>query len=824
MKRQRLPCREALSFALSRTASSHSVECRVVLRRLDRYVLSELVGPLSLGLLVYTFILLLQTFFRLAEMIIKRGLPAGTVGQLLLFSLPNIVVLTLPMSFLLAVLVGVGRLASDSELVALRASGVSLYRILRPVLLFGVLLAGFNTFLMLELLPRGNTAYMRLFLDIATRTIGSQFEPRVFYNEFQGKILYIFDIPPGADDWRGIFLADSVPSPDRPHEVLVAERGRLELSADGEQVSIRLENAVQHTLDINRPDRYETRRSERMRVLLRDRFATEERAKAFSRKSVRSMTWGEASVAAVDPASTPQGRAEARVQLHKFFAIPVACVVFALLALPLAFNNRRGGKSSGFAFSIGIVVAYYLMLSQGEKAAIAGELLPAASMWLPNVVLGASGLVLIAARNRDRSLLPGWLRHSAPVRRLLARLRGTASRAGRRSRRRGEGGRVGAGRGARRARFLLRLPRLRIRFPNLIDRYVLRMYFFVFLLVIASAVSLLVITDFTENVDEMMRNRPPGAVIARYYRYQSLQLAYDIAPIAVLVTTLVTFSLLSRSNEVTACRALGISLYRLALPAFVGAAATAGLFALLQAQVLPASNLKVAEARAVIRGEAVHRFARSADRQWQMGGGRFMYNFLHFDATRDALQRLQVFEFEHTGRLVARLYAEEGRHRVDGWVLARGWTRTFDGREQRGYRPFASEVEVDLEESPDFFAEEPRRPEQMTYGELADFTAELRASGRPQPKYEVALHNKLAFPVGSIVMALVGFPFAFRLERRGALYGLGVSIALGLVFILVFALFTTLGEVAALPPAVAVWSPSILFSLFAAYLFLGVRS
>jgi len=112
----------------------------------------------------------------------------------------------------------------------------------------------------------------------------------------------------------------------------------------------------------------------------------------------------------------------------------------------------------------------------------------------------------------------------------------------------------------------------------------------------------------------------------------------------------------------------------------------------------------------------------------------------------------------------------------------------------------------------------------MTFGELASYAAELRDSGRPQPQYEVALHNKIAFPFAAIVMAMVGFPFAFRLERRGALYGLGVSIALGLVFVIVYAFFTTLGEVGALPPAVAVWSPSTLFSLLAAYLFLGVRS
>lgn len=802
-----------------------------MLRRLDRYVLSELIGPLSLGLLVYTFILLMQTFFRLAEMIIKRGLPASTVGKLLLFNLPNIVVLTLPMSFLLAVLVGVGRLASDSELVALRASGVSLFRILRPVMLLATLLTAFNVYLMLELLPRGNSAYLRLFVDIATRTLGSQFEPRVFYNEFQGKTLYVFDIAPGSDDWRGVFLADSVLSPDRPTDVLVAERGRLELSPDGEQVSIRLEGAVQHTYDLNRPDRYETRRSERLRILLRDRFASEERSKMFERKSARSMNWSEAGAAAVDPTTTPQARASARVQRHKFFAIPAAGLVFGLLALPLAFNNRRGGKSSGFAFSIGIVVVYWVMLSQGEKAAIAGEISPGTAMWLPNLVLGGAGLLLLVARNRDRSLLPASLRRAAsPVqtwarlRQFVARMRRGRARPATESSAKAPTTHAGSLRRAAEARVVLRLPRLRLRFPNLIDRYVLRMFFLIFLLVIASGVSLLIVTDFTENVDEMMKHRPPGAVITRYYKYQSLQLAYDIAPIAVLVTTLVTFSLMSRSNEVTACRALGISLYRMALPAFGGALAIAALFAAMQAQVLPASNLKVAEARAVIKGQPLQRFARSADRQWQMGRGSFMYNFLHFDAKHSALQRLQVFEFDPAGGLVARLYAEEGRYEENGWVLARGWTRNFAGREQRGFRPFTGAVEVDLEEPPSFFAEEPRRPEQMTYGELAEFTAELRESGRPQPKYEVALHNKLAFPIGSIVMALVGFPFAFRLERRGALYGLGVSIALGLVFILVFAFFTTLGEVAALPPAIAVWSPSLLFSLLAAYLFTGVRS
>jgi lipopolysaccharide export system permease protein len=112
----------------------------------------------------------------------------------------------------------------------------------------------------------------------------------------------------------------------------------------------------------------------------------------------------------------------------------------------------------------------------------------------------------------------------------------------------------------------------------------------------------------------------------------------------------------------------------------------------------------------------------------------------------------------------------------------------------------------------------------MSFGELREYVREVRESGQSAPALEVALHNRIAFPFASVVMALVALPFAFRLERRGALYGLGVAIGLGIVFMAVFAFFRTLGEVGSFPAVIAVWSPSTIFALLASYLFLGVRS
>lgn len=796
------------------------------MRRLDRYVLSETLGPLGLGLLVYTFILLVQRFFSLAEMIIRRGVPALTVGQLLLYSLPNIIVLTLPMALLLGVLLGIGRLASDSELIALRASGVSVFKLVRPILLLSVLLAILNMVLMLWVLPAGNQAYSQKLIEIVTRTVGQKFEPRVFYSEFQGKTLWLFDVEPDGT-WKGVFLADSVPS--EKSSVFVARSGRIEVDDAGERVVLRLDQAVEHSYDFSRPSVYEIRRHNRLSLLLRDRFASEERSRLASKRTMRALSYSEHRAIARDPTAAPEMRNLARVEMHKRFAIPTACVALGLLAVPLGFTNRRGGKSSGFALSIGIVVLYHVLLTQGEEAARLGSLPPGLAMWLPNILLGLAALALLYQKNRDLPLIPRWLRHGGLIRGVESAARRLAEFGARTYRRERKGPRPGTGR--RRAlvrrttsaagRILLLVPRPRLRFPNRLDRYVLQRFGAVLGLVLASGIALSIIADFTENLDEVLKNKPGAAVLFRYYKYVSLEMAYEVAPIAALVTTLVTFGLLSRTNEVVAAKALGVSLFRLGLPALAGAGVLALVCAFLQAEVLPASNQKVAEAKDRIRGRP-RMVVRSPDKQWLFGQGRFMYNFLAFDPKAGALQRLQVFEFDDEHRLVARLLADQARYSPAGWIFDGGWSRSFAGGSD--LRTFDKPVRVDLPEPPEYFAGQEPRPAQMTYTQLKEYVRELRDAGQRRPDLEVAQLNKIAFPIGAVVMALVALPFAFRMERRGTLYGLGVAIVLGMVFMAVYALFKTLGEVGTFPAAVAVWSPGVLFSLLSAYLFLGVRS
>ncbi|HEY0510949.1 MAG TPA: LPS export ABC transporter permease LptG [Thermoanaerobaculia bacterium] len=795
-------------------------------RRLDRYIVTEILGPLGLGFLVYTFILLIRFLFQSAEMIIRRGLPVSIVGRLLLMTLPNIVVLTLPMSLLFGTLIAVGRLSSDSELIAMRASGTSLLTLYRPILLLSGTLTLLNTLLMVYVLPWGNHALQELRLEIATETVSQQVEPRVFYEEWEGKVVYVFEVPQGSKRWKGVFLAESIPATQN-NQVTIADWGEVLVDPAGERVVLRLYNATQHKVDLNSPDRYEISRHKRLDLVLDDQFTSEQKAKLSASKGIRELTLSELRDLQRDPSAATEQRNLARVEVHKKFSIPAACLVFGLFALPLGINNRRGGKASGFALSIGVLILYYLMLNNGEEAARFGKMPAWLAMWAPNILLAGLGLFLLVRRNRDKSLLltriDRWIREDVWGGILrLKNVRRTRRKELKEERLRREA--EGPKREPRGPRLLLRLPRLRIVFPNLLDRYVTKLFSWIFLLVVLSGVSLFVIFDLSENFDDILKNKVATGVVLNYYKYLSLQMFYDIAPIVILVTTLLTFSLLARTNEITACKALGMSLYRLSLPALASALLVTLFCGYLENSILPASNEKVARLKDRIHGKETARTYRRADRQWLFGQGRYIYNYIHYDPQQASLQRLQVFDFDDQHRLTRRLFTENAHYIGDAWVFTNGWARSFQGVDVTAYTRFKDPKIVRYPETPEYFDSEIRPPEQMRYGELKDYIRELKESGQSVPELQVQLEEKIALPVSSLIMALVALPFAFRLGRQGALYGIGLSIGLGIVFMAVFAFFTKLGEAGALPPIVAVWSPGAIFALLSSYLFLGVRS
>ncbi len=810
-------------------------------RLLDRYILRETIGPLALGLLVFTFLAVLQELFQLAELIIERDIEVQVVLRLLAYSLPHIIVLTIPMAFLFAILLAIGRMAADSELVAMRASGISLFSIYRPVLVMSLLLAALTTYLMTVILPAGNKATLELQLAILQGSVNQQVRPGVFHDGLEGRILYVFESAENGDGWRGVFLADAVPGPRQ--QVIVGETGAINVApGNGRPPLLMFGLADVHEVDTNDPGAYRLQRLRDANIVIEDNELRHSEGLVLA-KDVRSMTLPELRRTAGDPAVIPEKRTKARVEIHKRFAIPGACLVFGLYGIPLGVRNRRTGRSSGFLVSVTMFLFYYVMLGNGEEAAVNGQVPPWLAMWAPNILLVLLGAFLLWRRNRDKTLMIGvvdrYLREHL-WRRLLRlgrrrQVRGRRKRALEDRLARARTQSLAPGGSPAGPRLRLRIEPISLRFPGVMDRYIFGVFSRVFVITVLAALAIFIVSDFTQLIDEMFENDVPSSVFAAYYAYLSLKIFHEAAPVLVLVTTLVTFGLLSQRNEVVAAKALGFSLFRLAIPALAAAAGVALLSAALENSVLPASNARVAELEDRIRGRASPiRSYHGANRQWRYAqddtGAAYIYNYRHYDADRQTLQRLQVFRFDPEHRLIGRLYAAAARYvpgsgaEPGGWQLVDAWVREFDGLTVASSSGFAGPRPVDLPEGPDFFDTEVRYADQMNRRELRRYVKDLTAAGVAVPELRMQLHNKTALPVVCFVMGLLALPFAFRLGRQGALYGIGLSIMLGIVYYVVISIFVALGQSEALPPLIAAWSPNALFGTFALYLFLGVRT
>jgi LPS export ABC transporter permease LptG/LPS export ABC transporter permease LptF len=781
------------------------------MKLITRYILKEMIGPTCLGFAFYTFIILMQSLFTFAGMIIRRSLPAATVGKLLLLSLPHIIVLTVPMSLLFGILIAVGRLSSDSEIIAMRALGLSTRAIYRPVFIFSFAMFLLNLYLMNVVLPRGNTELQSLKAEVFTSSIEKEIKPRVFYDEYENLMIYVNDIDARTGEWRGVFVADSrtdegqepVPSGQRTSQkIIVAETGDLSIMRNSKQVWLNLHNAETHVWDPRKPERYDLTRNVFQRMRLPDKFSTDPTGYV---RSLREMNLREL----FDQVRmAKKGDREtynlAHVEIHKKFAIPFACLVFGVVGLPLGITNRRGGKSSGFSLSIAIILFYYVMINNGEHLAEVGKIPPSVGMWAPNLILLALGIFLLVRANRDL----GGRRDTTLLGRLLklfaSRRRQTVT--------------------ATVEEEPAILNRLDITFPNILDRYILREFLKILALVLISTAALYIIVDYTELSGDVRANHIAFPVVFAYYRFLLFQIVNYTLPISVLVATLVTFGIFSKNNEVTAFKSGGVSLYRVALP-IVGIAVLMSFLSYVMGDyVLPYSNQRVDQLRNKIKGKGAVA-VQSQQKLWFLGKGRYIINFLSYDRNARQLSQVQVFELHPTRfRLTRRIYAERARWDGQGWVFERGWIASFADNGTSTYTPFVDPIRLYYRERPDDFATEVKAPDQMTFTQLHRYIEAIRKSGYAAEALTVKLYAKTSWPFISVVMALIALPFAFRIGKRGALYGVGIALVVGIVYWMVFAIFTKFGEVGNLPPLLSAWSANVLFAIAALYLYLHVET
>ncbi len=800
---------------------------------LTRYIIKEMIGPTVLGFLFYTSIILMQQLFAWAGMIINRSLSAATVGKLLLLSLPHIIVLTLPMSLLFGILIAIGRLSSDSEIIAMRALGMSTRMIYRPVFIFSAAMFMLNVYLINVIVPKGNKQFQSLRNEVATSYVQKEVRPRVFFDQYPDVTIYVNDVNPHTGEWKGVFVADSrldsnfdqstpqkvveaaarqqqasaLGLPQRNgQKISVARRGSIITLKPSGQIWLNLYGAQNHLWDPRKPDRYDVTVNEVQRIFLGDKLADTRYTPSLREMNLRELI---DQVRLLRMTTDKETYNLAWVEIHKKFSIPFACIVFGVLGLPLGITNRRGGKSSGFSLSIAIILFYYVAISNGETLAADGKITPFIGMWAANIVLLAVGIYLLARANRD---VGSQRPERGILRRSMRRIGGLFQ-----SRRTRETAEEGPS----------ILSRLDVTFPNIIDRYVLREFMKVLGLVLISVAALFIVIDYTEIATDIRTNHIAFHTVFAYYRFLIFQILNWTLPISVLVATLVTFGMLSKNNEVTAIKSGGVSLFRVAAPIVAIATIIGVLSYFLLDFVLPYSNQRVDSLHTLIRkGKAAAVASANQQRLWMVGKGRYLINFLNYDKNLNELSQVQIFELHPTEfRLTRRVYAQRARWNGRAWVFENGWIRSFgDQGEVLAESTITTPLALYYRETPEDFATEVRTPDQMTFAQLRRYIDTIRRAGYSAEALSVKLWTKTSWPALSVVMALIALPFAFKIGKRGALYGIGIALVLGIFYWIVFAVFTKFGEVGNLPPVLSAWSANILFAIAAVYLFLNVET
>lgn len=395
-----------------------------------RYVFREVISPSFLGLCVYVLVLIMNALFELAELAIKKDLALRTVLTILVLYLPRVLVMTIPMAVLLGVLVGIGRLSTDSEVIAMRASGVSYWKVLYPVLCLGIAGWAISSFLLLGVEPGANYKRHEVTSKMMYSTdLRREIKPRVFFEEIPGMLLYADEVHKGGDFLERVFIYQS--EKGGKELATVARRAQIEYDRDNGIARFFLEGGVTHNTTPADSESYQLSSFERQMIVkepdesfrLRSTILSRPLPKNYQEQNLGELAHSIARAGSIDHVET-RNRVIGHILAikHERFALPVACLVFAILGVPLGIMNRRGGKASGFSLSIGISIVYWIFYSAGQNLVSRGRLSPHVGLWTGNALLGALGVVLLLLRERSERLQLSIL-FPARLQRTLASLR-----------------------------------------------------------------------------------------------------------------------------------------------------------------------------------------------------------------------------------------------------------------------------------------------------------------------------------------------------------------------------------------------------------------
>ncbi len=762
-------------------------------RLIERYFLRTILPYIVASLILLTAILFAQQTGRYFETIFHGVMPSSFVYGLALALLPTVLVFTIPMAVLSGTIIGLGRMGSDSELVAMRAAGVSTWRMLWPALALGLIATAATAELNLKEAPRAQQQLKSVIIRSALYKLDSPVEPRTFTSDIPNKVIYVRDGDKARGEWGRVFIQSI--QPDKSTMLVTARVGRIDSSADKSELV--LQDAMQTRLPPPeaRDQSFVVERLDLLRIV----FNTGRGGLLAKMEKEESGPdeMGLAELRQFIAHSDGAAKRDASIIFHKRLAFSLTPFVFSLFGAALALRMRRGSRGFGVLVSLLVLLIYYLVTLGGDQMARAGSLPPLVGGWLATVVTLTLGVALL--------FLKGW-QFSFPLRRAPRHQAAIP--------------------GDEQVPTVLTVHRSRrslLSFPTLLDVSIVRTMTFSFFFGFVSLVLIFNVFTTFELWRFIAASKSSVTLVAQYLFYLLPLVSIELFPGSVLVAALMTYALIARRREAVAWWASGQSVYRLMLPGLGFAVLIAAGSWFIQERVMPQANVRQDSLRARIKGN-ITQVAAGSERRWLVStDGARIYSY-EFDSRRQVLLKPAIYEFDNRQIELKRVTTgEEGK-----WLSPNEFeiskAHWIDLDDKRVTQQSAAQLKIGGVDPPSVFRPTVDRPSQMSADGLKVYIKTFKDRGAETAALAVALQRKYASPFGVIVMALIGMPLAISFGRKSTVVALCSAVAVSLAFWLVSGGFQQLGEHALLPPGPAVWTPIVIFACGGLYFISRVRT
>jgi LPS export ABC transporter permease LptG len=758
---------------------------------ISKYLLQNVLPYFIFTWLLLSVILFVQQASRYSDIFFSVNIPKNLVWQLTFALIPNVVAFTAPMAILIGVIIGLSKMQGDSELIAIRASGVGNFQITLPILILGLLLSFFAFFINLKGVPLASNLVRSIALQTALYKLESPIEPGVFNTEVGGYTIYVKTGDKIDGDWKNIFIYHEDPK-NNEMRLITAKSGKIDstIETDREVAELVLQNAVSTTLPLDLNSEIKGKSvSENIGEI---RFSIKTRRDDIVKKLTQSQETPEelglSDLGKLADSADGKEKTEAQILWQRRLLLSVTPLIFALLGTVLVLRFNRGGRGFGILLALISLIGYYLVTLLGEQLARTGKVSVLFAGLLP-VFVSLLAIVWFSLSSRlfRRNTFENLKNYID-----FGKARGRLSK----------------------SNFYIDLATGIRDFDIILN---LLKYFFLTLGFLTSIY--LIFTTF--EMWKFAGSAPNGmTLLVKYLLYLIPFIYLQLAPSAVMIATLATFVIKSRQNEIVTWTAAGQSVYRLLFPCFVMMILIGVLNWGIQEYAAPRTNQKQDTIRSQIRNKGI--LTQKEGKYWVANQNR-IYSFEKAEkesGSNRKVENLTVYEFSDENQRLSAIYKTPEAIWQSNKIILTKTEKTILKNQGLETRKLA---ELELADSENPFNNLNQKPSHLNSTETKYQMLEAESETEAR-NLEIALQKKYTTPFLPFIITLFTAPFALSLSRKGKVLTVGYAVGLWLVFMGISSGFEQAGLSGNILPKIAVWTPLFLFSMIGVYLFSKVKT